>query len=174
MRLQPKANAPVLAQHKLSALASGDAGIRQTLREMRSIVRAWRVDPIVRELAMRITAHCPGKDWPCEVRSLHAWVRDNIRYVADVLEVETLQTPDVTLRLGAGDCDDQAILLAAMLQAVGHPARFIAVDVGDGRGISHVFVETPIGPYWVACETTEPWELGRRPPGTKRHMVQGI
>lgn len=164
----------VPALHRLYALPGGDAGIRQTLREMRSIVRAWRIDPGIRELALRLTARCPSGDWVCEVRSLHTWVQTNIRYVADVLEVETLQTPDLTLKEAAGDCDDQSMLLAALLQAIGHPARFVAVDLGDGRGLSHVFVETPIGAYWVAAETTEPWELGRKPPGIVRYMVQGV
>lgn len=162
------------AVHSYYTLAGGDLGIRQTLQEMRSIVRAWRSDPGIRELAVRVTSQCPPKDWVCEVRTLHLWVQQSIRYVADVLEVETLQTPELTLAQRAGDCDDQSILLASLLQAVGHPVRFVAVDLGDGRGLSHVFCETPIGAYWVAAETTEPWDLGRRPPGIRRVMVQSV
>lgn len=141
---------------------------------MRSIVRTWRTDPGIRKLALEITAGCgTHQNWTCNIECLHAWVRDNIRFIGDVLEVETLQTPELTLTQGAGDCDDQSILLAALLQSIGHPARFIAVDLGHG-GFSHVFVETPIGAYWVAAETTEPgWELGRRPPAA-RYMVQKI
>lgn len=158
--------------HSLRALPAGDAGVRETLREMRSIVRAWKVHPIIRQLALELTASCAERDWSCEVRRLHEFVRDRIRYVADVLEVETLATPELTLANAAGDCDDQSILLASLLQAIGHPVRFVAVDLG--AGFAHVFCETPIGPYWVAAETTEPWPLGRTPPGVKRVMVQRV
>jgi transglutaminase-like putative cysteine protease len=163
---------PPQVTHSVRALPAGDAGIRATLLEMRSIVRAWRKHPMIRQLAVELTGRCPDKDWTCEVRALHAWVRDRIRFVADVAEVETLQTPELTLANRAGDCDDQCIVLGSLLQAVGHPVRFVAVDLG--AGFSHVFCETPIGAYWVATETTEPWELGRRPWGIKRYMVQNV
>lgn len=162
------------AVHSLRSIPSGDGGIRATLKEMASIARAWKTDPAIRQLATEITAGCgTHHNWTCNIESLHAWVRDNIRFLGDVLAVETLQTPELTLSTGAGDCDDQSILLATLLQSIGHPARFIAVDLGSGY--SHVFTETPIGAYWIAAETTEPdWELGRRPPGVRRYMVQKV
>lgn len=131
---------------------------------------------MIRRLATEITAPCgTHQNWTCSIECLHAWVRDHIRFMGDVLGVETLQTPELTLETRAGDCDDQSILIASLLLSVGHPARYIAVDLGHGGGFSHVFVETPIGAYWVAAETTvEGWELGRRPPLVKRYMVQKI
>lgn len=163
------------AVHSLRSLPGGDAGTRATLKEMRSIVRAWKTDPSIRQFAARITSVCgTHHNWTCQIETLHEWVRDNIQFLPDVAEVETLQTPELTLEQGSGDCDDQAILLATLLQSIGHPARFIAVDLGHG-GFSHVFVETAIGAYWVAAETTEPdWILGRRPVGVARYMVQQV
>jgi transglutaminase-like putative cysteine protease len=165
----------VPALHNLYAIPSGDAGIKATLREMASIARAWKKDPRVRALATEIVAGCGvAQNWPCEAEALQLWVRDNIRFLGDVEGVETLQTPDLTLEQRAGDCDDQSILLATLLTSIGHPARFVAVDLGQG-GFSHVFVETPIGAAWIAAETTEPdWELGRRPYGIKRTKVQRV
>ena len=159
--------------HSLRQIPSGDAGIRATLKEMASIARAWKTQPDMRELAVSLTQRCGPRNWVCEIEALHEFVRDKIRFVGDVLEVETLQTPELTLQHRAGDCDDQSILLATLLNAIGHPARFLAVDLGQG-GFSHVFTETPIGPNWVAAETTEPWQLGRRPRGVNRHMVQRV
>lgn len=154
------------AIHTLREVPSGDAGVAATLQEMRSIVRAWRAHPRVRELALQITSGCPPRDWACEVRALQQWIKAHVRFVGDVHEIETLQTPDVTLDQAAGDCDDQCILLASMLQSIGHPVRFVAVDFG--QGFSHVYCETPIGPSWFAVETTEDWELGQQPRGVRR------
>lgn len=160
--------------HTLQALPYGDAGVKATLREMRDIVRTWRKHPRIRNRAIELTSGCPSKAWACEVHRLHEFVRDRVRYVQDVRGVETLQTPEHTLRLRAGDCDDQCILLASLLEAVGHPARFVAVAFRPGGQFSHVFTETQVGGYWVACETTEPWPLGRRPPGIRRHLIQRV
>ena len=163
-----------LPVHSLRALPTDNAqAVRETLREMRSIIQVWKISPLVRTLAMQITAGCANKDWVCEVRSLQEWVKANIRFVGDVAEVETLQTPDVTLALAAGDCDDQSILLGSLLQAIGHPVRLKAIDV-DGRGFSHVYVETQVGPGWAAAETTEDWPLGAAPLRVVRYMLQRV
>ena len=162
------------AHHSLRAIPSGDGGTRATLKEMRSIVRAWKTEPEMRRMAGLITARCPNKDWVCEVRSVQEWVRQNIRFTSDIAEVETLQTPELTLAQRMGDCDDHSILVATLLQAIGHPARFVAVDL-TGGGYSHVFTETPIGPYWHSVETTEPdYDLGDQPAGIRRRMVQRV
>lgn len=159
--------------HTLSALPPGDAGTRETLGMMRDIVREWREHPMVRQLALRLTSSCRERDWTCQVKRLHAFVRDSIRYVPDVYDVETLQTPELTLQQRSGDCDDQSILLAALLQSIGHPVRFVALAFADG-GFSHVMVETPIGGYWVAAETIRPWQLGRRPQNVVRRLFRKV
>lgn len=161
------------AVHSLRRIPSGDAGIVATLNEMCSIVRAWKTDPSLRALAAQVTSVCgTHHNWTCEIETLHEWVRDQIRFLPDVAGVETLQTPDLTLEQGSGDCDDQAILLASLLQSIGHPARFVALDLGAG-GYSHVLVETLIGNNWIAAETTEPgWVLSQRPLGVVRSLYR--
>jgi transglutaminase-like putative cysteine protease len=158
--------------HSLQRIPSGDAGIRATLREMRSIVRTWKTDPDIRTAALEIIEPCAQRDWVCEIEAVQQWVKHNVKFVADVSEVETLQTPELTLYNKVGDCDDQSILVGALLNAIGHPVRFIAVDMGNG--FEHVFTETAIGSRWVAVETTEDWELGRQPIGVRRRMVQRV
>jgi len=93
---------------------------------------------------------------------LYRFVRDSIRYVQDVNEIETVQEPQKTLEFGAGDCDDKATLLAALLESIGHPTRFVAIGFEPGI-FSHVYVESRIGDSWVAMETTEPVEMGWEP-----------
>lgn len=100
---------------------------------------------------------------------MHGWVRDQVQYVRDVRGVETLSTPALILAQRQGDCDDKSLLLATLLEAIGHPTRFVAMDFG--RRFSHVSVEVRLGPQWVHLETTEPVPAGWYPRGVRRRLV---
>ena len=162
-----------ITTHELFGIPGGAEGTRQTLRIMRELVREWKIHPRLRQLAKKIVQGCPSKNIRCEVSNLHRYVSNTIRYVRDVQGVETVQAPDVTLRDKSGDCDDQAVLIGALLCSIGHPVRFMAVGFRPGR-FAHVYAETPIGPDWVAVETTmKGWPIGRKPRGVI-HMVQKV
>jgi transglutaminase-like putative cysteine protease len=102
------------------------------------------------------------KDWTGQVKAIHRYVRDQIRYVMDPAGIETLSTPMRLIEIGAGDCDDKSILLASLLEAVNHPTRFVAIGMSGGT-LEHVYVETKIGDEWIPLETTEPMEAGILP-----------
>lgn len=155
---------------RLASIPDGKDGTLVTLKIMREITRNSKTSLPVRSLAVELTGHCNQKDWVCEVKALHAFVRDRIRYVRDVRDVETLQIPDATLRIGAGDCDDKSLLLASMLESIAHPSRFVAIGFKPDD-FEHVYVETRIGNAWVSLETTEPVELGWTPKGVVSRMV---
>lgn len=162
-----------LTTHEFRSIPAGAEGTRHTLRIMRDLVREWKVHPKLRQLAKTIVQSCPAKSAKCEAGRIHAFVASKIRYVRDVAGVETVQDPEVTLRDRCGDCDDQAVLVGALLQSIGRPVRFIAVGFSPTQ-FAHVFAETTIGPHWVALETTEKgWPMGRRPRGAS-HMVQKV
>ncbi len=160
--------------HEIIPIPGGDAGIRATLQIMRDLAREYRKTPQIRDLAKRLTVRCPSKHFRCELEQMHKWVRDVIKYRRDVHDVETVQTPDKTLADGSGDCDDKCVLLASLLQSIGHPVRFVAVGFQRAGPFSHVFIESPLGGYWRACETTEPWPLGARPKGIARRMFMKV
>jgi Transglutaminase-like superfamily len=84
-------------------------------------------------------------------------VRDQIRYTSDVVDTETLQPPALTLSRGYGDCDDQSMLLAALLMSIGIPAVFCAIATHGGP-FSHVMsmavLRTGDGVIYQPCETT--------------------
>jgi transglutaminase-like putative cysteine protease len=155
---------------------------------MVQLVRAYRTDVDIRELAMQVTADCPSRNLTCEYTKLQHYVRDRIRYVRDVRDVETLQTPRATLRLAAGDCDDQATLLATLLESIGARTRFEALGVRGGQ-YEHVIAAVQAGlsratgkPCWVPLETifaTDPAnglpiEPGWLPPDTTRIMLAHV
>lgn len=151
------------------AIPNGSAGTRETLKLMSGLVRQSKKSLQIRMLALRLVGERRQKDWFGEVRDIHAFVRDRIRYVKDIRGVETLQTPEKTLEIGQGDCDDKSSLIAAMLESIGHPTRFVAVGF-DGASFAHVLVETKIGNKWVPLETTEPVGLGWFPRGVNLTM----
>lgn len=154
----------------LMQIPEGVDGIRATLRLMRQLTRAGKVSLPVVLKAREITNWLRQKDWPGEIHALHQFVRDSIRYVRDVRDVETLQTPDRTLEIESGDCDDKAVLLASLLEAIGHPTRFVAVSF-SGDDYRHVLLETRLGARWLPLETTEPVRAGWYPKNVAQRLV---
>ncbi len=148
----------------LSAIPDGLAGIKATLACMTNLVRESKTEPEIRRLANVLTQNLNQKDFRGEVENIFLFVQNDIRYLQDVADVETLQTPVVTLEESAGDCDDKSTLLAALLESINHKTRFVAVGF-DGEPISHVYVETRIGRDWVPMDATEPYPMGWNPPG---------
>lgn len=74
----------------------------------------------LRDLAVFIVS-CSKND---SVTSLYEYVRMNIKFVDDP-ENEYVASPCETVLSGGGDCEDHAILLASLLEAVGVDSRII-------------------------------------------------
>ncbi|HYC63299.1 MAG TPA: transglutaminase-like domain-containing protein [Reyranellaceae bacterium] len=166
---------PLPDSAQLGAVPPGSAGTLAVLRMMAGIARQSAKLPLIRSLAIQITNGLPNKSYTAEVQAVQQWVRRNVRYVRDVEGVETLTLPQYTIAQRAGDCDDHSMLVAALLLAIGHRCRYVAV----GRTLEtlqHVFTETLVGRDWVAVETTEPWPLGRvpNPRAYPARMVQSV
>lgn len=156
----------------LQGLPDGRAGVAATLRLMRSVVRRYKSDQKVRLLAGQLCKplHGTKKDYISQVRRLFSFVQNDIGYLRDIRGVETIQTPDVTLQLGFGDCDDKSTLLASLLESCGHPTRFFAMGFFPNR-FSHVIVQTRIGQRWVSLDATEPHPMGWQPPMIMESMI---
>jgi len=170
MNLYPATPRPIT----LGMLPSGRAGIAETLRIMVRLAREYRKDPGVIEVAGALVRPLPQYDTPGEIRTLHAFVRDGIRYTNDVREVETIRTPKATLEMGVGDCDDKSLLLATLLESIGKKARFVAIGM-HGRPLSHVLVEVRYGKKgWMPLETIRPVEAGWYPQNVTSKMIGHI
>jgi len=148
----------------------GKAGIEQTLKYMKDLKNEYKINPVVRGLAMSLVAQLPQKDYKKEILILTAYVKNQVRYTRDIAGVETLQTPLKTLEFGQGDCDDKSMLLAAMLESIGHHTRFRAVGMKK-NDFCHVFPEVNFKGKWIALETTEPVKPGWVPPGIIENMT---
>lgn len=159
--------------YQLLGSLTGAAGIRQTLKRMAKISKDYKTAPMIRELGLKLLRNIPEKQWRREAAQMLLYVQTTIRYTQDVQGVETLQTPIQTLRLGQGDCDDQSMLLAALLMTTGKPVKFVAI--GPEKGVyNHVLVQTRIGGHWLwADPIMRGWPLGKGPK-YKSMMVQNI
>lgn len=145
-----------------------------TLALMARLARIGRSSPTVRAVAERIVSAAPDKAFRREAELIHNFVRDKIRYTQDPDGVEYIRAPDATLEAGNGDCDDKAILTAALLAAVGHPSRFIAISQ-EPDNFSHVYVQTLVGQNWIGSDATEPEPFGWEPSdGVLQRMRQDV
>lgn len=133
---------PLRAQY--ATIPDGDAGIKQTIAQMMRFVTQsgeGARHPEVRRAAIAATGGVDSRDYDGELRSILQWVKQNIKFRGEFRE--TIQTPLVTLALGAGDCDDFSILIAALARALGYQTRFrtVAADADAPGEFSHVFPE---------------------------------
>lgn len=154
----------------LQLIPSGAAGTRATLKIMGRLVKDGKKNLAVRQAALFIVGEQTAKDWRGEINALFEFVRDQIRYVRDIRDVETLHTADKVLELGQGDCDDKSILLASLLETIGHPTRFCAVGFTPDE-YAHVLVQTKLADEWVSLETTEQVGMGWEPAGVVACLI---
>lgn len=95
------------------------------LRFMRRFTEDKARDPHIAQVATSIlrAAGCDGRDLRRGWAVLLRWCQDRITYVNE--PNERLQSPQATIQIGFGDCDDLAILLMALGHALRWPARWV-------------------------------------------------
>jgi transglutaminase-like putative cysteine protease len=150
--------------------------VRSTLKVMAKFTRAGRKDVGVVQLARSIVQPLPARDYRGQIDKLYYWTKQNIRYVADPREVETISTPAATLKMRCGDCDDMAVLLASLLEGIGNTTRFVAYafDSQDAP-YSHVVTEVKLAETWISLDPTVPSAVvGWKPAKASRMMVAHV
>ncbi len=160
----------VLTVHTLGLIPPGVEGIRATLRIMSALVKHGKLLQPIRAKALDLSAQVDDRDYAGQVEVIHAYVRDNMRYVSDPCDVETVHTAEALDRLMAGDCDDHAIYICSLLESIGHPTQFKAIGFAP-NSYEHVYARTKIGERWWAIETTEPVPMGWEPAGIRAVML---
>ncbi|HEY4711754.1 MAG TPA: transglutaminase-like domain-containing protein [Dehalococcoidia bacterium] len=103
--------------------------------------------------------------------AIRDWVAANVEYKSDEEQWgvdEYWQTPEETLSLRTGDCEDFAILLCTLLRAYGIDEEHIYVAIGvDDQGYGHAFLieNWYLDGEWRAIEPqvgTQTFPRGRR------------
>lgn len=140
----------------------GDLGTYRTVSLMRRYANRALGDPLLVELANRIIRNVPPQDGPAKVRAIRGWLDKATRFVDDPLGVELIRTPRRLILTAArqgyfqGDCDDVAVLGAALAKAVGLPARFVIVGFVPAGPFRHVYAEVWDGAEWQELDVTRP------------------
>lgn len=164
-------------EYSLREIPAGQAGTDATVAELTQLVSDAIHRPDVRLVAIDILrkAGVDTRDHRQVAAALYSWVQENIRYLNDPFNVETIQAPEVTLEVGAGDCDDHSALMAALAMSVGIPARFQVVGM-DPDAFMHIYPELNIGGRWLPADTTESYGFGVMPvefPSQKTYSLGG-
>jgi transglutaminase-like putative cysteine protease len=158
------------------AVPDGDAGITATVRQMEKLVhgpkgvRSWVVRQAAVEAVRGVERGQP------EIDSVFEWVRDNIEFRGEYGEL--LQSPEATINLQAGDCDDQSTLIAALLSSLGFETRFRTLAMREDPGeYSHVYAEVrdKRSGEWTPLDTTVQGSFpGWQPDGVARTETYGV
>lgn len=147
---------------------------RAKLAFLRQLVSEWARDPEIRRIAVEVLRQrgVPQRDYAGQAAALLDFVQQSIYYVNEPDEL--LQSPRATLELGYGDCDDMAVLLAALCESVGLSTRFVLagrkwrsdrmVRYIEGQRVpwfvefSHIYLAIGVPPIqpttWYAAEPT--------------------
>lgn len=146
---------------KLAQISDGQRGTDETVAEIKRLVLSSLRTPKIRLLTLSILNSrgvVPDNDLAA-TRAVFDWIRSHVRYVRDPLGVEVVQEPEVTLKIAAGDCDDQSALVASMLMSIGIPVRFRVIGT-DVDNFSHILPEVRIGTAWLTADTTSSRPVG--------------
>lgn len=88
------------------------------------------------------------------------WVKENLEYQRDPIHLETLQTPEVILKTGFGDCDDMVTIVQALNMAVGNECRLILISADplekEDFYFQHIYNEVLCGEEWIPYDVTVP------------------
>lgn len=148
-------------------IPGGHEGIEQTVEAMRELARAEAKRPAVQTAAARITRG--ARSTLEEARAIRRLV-SRVRFQWDPPGVELIRTPTLLARTiertgsARGDCDDVAVLAAALGLARGIGARYVLVGLTDHEPFEHVYTELVTPGGIVELDTTKPAQF---PPGVE-------
>jgi transglutaminase-like putative cysteine protease len=146
---------------------------------MRQLAIAGEMSPLVREQAAFIVAGL-GRDQLTMAGAIAGWVEQHTRFLYDPLHFEAFTPADQTIAiidargLAQMDCDDVAILTAALGLSVGLRARFVVVSFyAPDAPYEHVWAELSdsAGLSWVPSDPSRP-VLGLPPLGRPPLIIE--
>ena len=97
--------------YHLAELPAGPAATAETIAVVARLAAGvyGAQNPQVRDIAVRIVAGIPSRDYRGEAAAVLRWVREHCRYRRDPVGLERVAVPLTTIADQAGDCDDLAL-----------------------------------------------------------------
>lgn len=149
LRLPPEWNLGETPKVINARLADGKSGNLETVEVMKGIARARASNPLVRQLALQIllSHKVPSNYYKDEALAIARFVKEKVRYVRDITNVETLMDPltlidQIQRGEAQGDCDDMSLLIATLLLSIGHQPYFRIIKYTDDNSApyAHIYV----------------------------------
>ncbi|WP_407357040.1 transglutaminase family protein [Methanolobus sp. WCC5] len=147
-----------------------------------------KIDPFdleLRKMAAESAKRYPGEYNIYQVCSLFDDTKEKIQYISDPRGKDLWSPPGDTLAVGAGDCDDYAILLASLIESIGGTSRIYLTDthafaavyignnteeianaIGDYYGSVPIYYTTDEYGCWLMMDPTSSIYPGGLPGGT--------
>lgn len=141
----------------------GDLPALLTVGQMQRLARQGSYDPRTRFLVGRLLRGYAPRDGMAHIQALREWMADHVTFMRDPSGAELVHGVPLLLDMidnegeARVDCDDAAILAAALGKSVGLQARFVLVGfVSPNAPYSHVWTElrSPTGGPWVDMDVT--------------------
>lgn len=107
------------------------------IKKVEPFINASKTSDVnIRAKAGQIVRDCPSGDRECSVNAVYRYITEELRYVHDPKSRQIIQTPEETLAINGGDCEDLSILMNSYL---------------ENLGIETATVLTPDHAYAAAC-----------------------
>ncbi|MBO8182710.1 MAG: transglutaminase domain-containing protein [Archaeoglobus sp.] len=142
-------------------------------------------NPTVRNLAVKLASRYPGELNVFQAVEIYKYVKNKWKYVNDPRGRDYFARASETIHNGfAGDCDDFAILISALLESIGATTRIVLTDnhayaevLTSYSAIKQLSTYQTIyyhrderGRYWLSLDWTARYP-GGKPMGEARYVV---
>jgi hypothetical protein len=144
----------------------GDGGTYATLGKMRTLAQSGARNPLVRATAARLV-ELTEPNGILHAKLIRSWLEDHIIFLRDISTAEALYHPaDLVLAIQRDgqvqcDCEDVAMLAAALGMSIGLRARYVVLAFRPGGPFQHVYADLSDinGRLWIDCDITRPSQL---------------
>lgn len=82
----------------------------------------------LRAYANSIIGSCSTNDKECQINAIYRHIVENYNYLSDPKDIELIQTPQETILIKGGDCEDLTILLNSLLENIGIETYLVLTD----------------------------------------------
>jgi len=165
---------------RAEVIPEGDEGTFTVVDRMAELVRSRVAHPVVRAAAVDLANKVPAQHLSGQIAAVRKFLERRVPFLSDPSGVELLHDPVLLLEdirergQARGDCDDVAVLGAALGGAMGLSARFIVVGFrGPNEPFEHVWTELHDGTAWRELDVTRP-RTAEAPAHTREYVVDVI
>lgn len=158
-------------------LAGGDSFTVETLHEMGALAVEGASEPRLVTIARNMLASNGGASVLSLVTLVYDWLTRFYRYKDDPPDAEWLTGVQAQMdqleEAGfiEGDCDDRAILAAALLRAMGARSGFVVVAKSETGAWVHVLPVAWSGEHAIPFDSQVGSPVGKLPEGAMREMA---